>query len=453
MTAFDHIMQMMRPLAHRARGLFADPFTRGERRAELRPEQLLEQRPELRSAAAQSCAGFGDAVVVSLDGRGLMRGAVPAFFPAVSGDRSFASIFLAEERRRIAAAIDANAPSKITARARRRDGAVGVFELYVEPSRAGVDVFLIDRTEAAAEADRLRRDVDRARTEARAIAARLADLSHEMKTPLNAVIGFAETIETEAFGPAGNEKYTDYATHIRTAGVHLLDLVTSLLDLARLDADRLSLRALKVEPLPLAEECAAMVRGIAEAAGLAVTVSTSDDASLPTCFFDPRAVRQILLNLLSNAIKFTSDGEIRLTVDMAGDDAIVFTVIDTGIGMNASDLAKLGPRYTDAQGDGVRGAAGAGLGLALAIRLARLHGGDIRFDSAPGEGLTARVVLPIDCAAELAAAPASVGVADDFRPDDAALEEERSNAVLTQQERIEAYRRASAVRRGAVRAA
>ncbi len=286
------------------------------------------------------------------------------------------------------------------------------------------EVLVMPAVNEAAHIAALRAEAEEARRDAKETADLLADLSHEMRTPLNAVIGFAGAMRAEMFGPLGHEKYDEYAEHIRASGAHLLDLVSSILDLAKIEADRYALKREAANVGALAEECAGMVRLSAEAAGL--TLTTSIAPSIPDSFLDARAVRQIILNLLSNAVKFTSDGEIALSVAVEGSE-IVLTVTDTGVGMSEAELAKLGARFTAAHGDGVRGAKGAGLGLALAFAFAELHGGSMKLSSAPGEGLTARVALPI-------VAPAAPA-----RRREAGLG--RNPALLTQLERIEAYRR------------
>ena len=178
----------------------------------------------------------------------------------------------------------------------------------------------------------------------------------------------------------------------KESGAHLLDLVNAILDLAKIGADRYQLTRVKTDPGAIGKACAEMVRMSAEKAGLKLVTDIAGD--LPESFLDPRALRQILLNLLSNAVKFTSDGEIFLSAAAINGD-IVFTVKDSGVGMSAEELEKLGARFTAAQGAGVRGAGGAGLGLALAFALAELHGGALTIDSAPGEGVTATVRLPV----------------------------------------------------------
>ncbi|MEM9263846.1 MAG: HAMP domain-containing sensor histidine kinase, partial [Pseudomonadota bacterium] len=264
-------------------------------------------------------------------------------------------------------------------KARYGDGGVGVFDVVVTASDSETaKVMLLDRTAVADELATTEKKLAAARAEARSSAAALADLSHEMKTPLNAVIGFADALRAETFGPVGHPRYGEYADHIHSSGQHLLDLVKSILDLARIEADRLTLSPALADPITVARECTAMVRQSAEANGLSLIVEAADD--IGECALDKRAVRQILINLLSNAVKFTSDGEVRLSVDagpaeittfdptnaLSDQQCLVFTVKDTGIGMDRETLERLGPRYTDAQGLGVRGSDGAGIGLSLA---------------------------------------------------------------------------------------
>ena len=220
----------------------------------------------------------------------------------------------------------------------------------------------------------------------------MADLGHELKTPLNAIMGFAETMRTETFGPLGNDKYKEYAGYIHSSGAHLLELIGSILESAKVDAGRYALTPSMTAPGPIARACAEMVRQQAEDAGLKLTVKIAP--GLPDAMLDARAVKQILINLLSNAVKFTADGGIELSVS-ENCGALDFVVRDTGIGMNQIALAKLGGRFTEIHQNGVRGSTGSGLGLSLAFSLAKLHGGALKLDSAAGEGTTARLILPL----------------------------------------------------------
>lgn len=408
--------------------------------------------------------GAAGACTLFVDTNGILNAAsasLPTLIPGASGGTCFVGAFLPEDRARLQAALAHTAPSRTRAHARRADGSIGAFDLHIDPKDEGAAVMLIDRTEDKQRHERSERAAEKARADARASASALADLSHEMKTPLNAVIGFADAIRRETFGPLGNEKYAEYIGDIHTSGTHLLDLVESILDLARIEAKRLTFSPVLSDPAAIAYECAAMVREPAQKGGLNLIVDIADD--IPECMIDPRAVRQILLNLLSNAVKFTSDGEVRLSIQIDQDTEvpkIVFTVKDTGIGMSDEEMARLGPRFTDIQGAGVRGAEGTGLGLSLVFKLAELHGGTLTISSAPGEGVCARVALPLTMPnrsgisesapstrtprrkAENTPRPAPTdSQAQANLAKDAAL-----NTPLTQLERIEAYRREVAKR-------
>lgn len=370
--------------------------------------------------------------IVAKDGSILSIGAAASgLFADFARRGSFPALFLEDDQPLVEAAITGAFARRLEARARRPGGAPGVIDLIFE--RRDDDfwtVLMIERRSGQAQAQ--------ADDQARAVAdsaAMLADLSHEMRTPLNAVIGFAETIERETFGPLGHPNYAQYAEHIGMAGRHLLDLVNVVLDLSRVEADRYRLNRVEVDAGAIASECAALLGQSAKAAGLRLKLEVADD--LPMCRLDPRALRQILINLLSNAIKFTSDGEISLSV-AARDGEIVFVVKDDGVGMSAAALEKIGTRFTGAQGAGVRGQGGAGLGLSLAISLAELHGGAIDLSSAPGEGLRAEVRLPIDAGPALPRGVISAAFAGAGRqpvtPGEAPLQ-------LTELDRIKARRR------------
>ncbi|MEO1135229.1 MAG: PAS domain-containing sensor histidine kinase [Pseudomonadota bacterium] len=275
-----------------------------------------------------------------------------------------------------------------------RPGAAAVFvELAMQPQGRRIGVLLRERA-LELEAVRNGRAASAATgPDASGISPeRIADLGHELKTPLNAMMGFAEAMETEAFGPLGNEKYQEYAGLIRSSGAHLSALIAALLDQAKLDAGRYKLAPELAPPGPIARSCAEMIRGEAEKAGLALRVDIAPD--LPEALLDQRAVKQILLNLLSNAVKFTADGEIGVRLS-ARDNLLTFEVSDTGVGMSQMALARLGERFTGLHKSGVRGTSGAGIGLSLSFSLAKLHGGALSLTSAPGEGTVATLTLPV----------------------------------------------------------
>jgi len=304
-------------------------------------------------------------------------------------------------------------------------------DLYADPANLTVDFTLLRVRKAAAPAEIMIRPIGRGRLAAlirqthkpreKMVAAEptpaqtpaapgadlIGDLAHELKTPLNAIIGFADAMRAETYGPLGADvlgarKYAEYVGHIHASGAHLSALISAAQDYAKTRVGQYKIDRALSNPGVLAEECAAMVRGAAEKAGLSFRLSIEDD--LPDAMLDQRAVKQILVNLLSNAVKFTNAGEVSLGVARKGGD-LVFTVSDTGVGMNKVVLAKLGGRYSDTHRTGVRGAEGTGLGLSLAFDLARLHDGALHIESEEGAGTTARFTTAI---AADAAAPSPV---------------------------------------------
>ena len=395
----------------------------------------------LGAGAAFSGSGGAAVALIGPDGR-ILKLSAPArrIFAEAEKATTLEGLFLPDDRSIVADAARSRAVGRFAARARKPGGAVGQFEILLERRPDGRSAaLLVDRSEDARDRRRLGQEVDRARAEAADGAAMLADLSHEMRTPLNAVIGFAETIERQTFGPVGHDNYAQYAEHIRMAGRHLLDLVNTVLDLSRIEADRFSLNRVAVDPAEIARECAAIMRHQAEQAGLTLSIDIAAD--LPECALDPKGVRQILLNLLSNAVKFTPDGGVFLTV-RRDDEDIVFTVRDDGVGMSAEALSKIGARFTSAHGSGVRGQGGSGLGLSLAISLAELHGGRVDLCSAPGEGLTAEVRLPIVERSGPAKGAVRAVLSAARRDAVADANAAETSAEITQLDRIKAYRRA-----------
>lgn len=244
----------------------------------------------------------------------------------------------------------------------------------------------------------------------------LVNVSHEIRTPLGAVIGFADALQRESFGPVGHDKYRDYARVIHDSGQHLLGLVTDLLDLSKAEANEVVLDEGPCDLPALLLVCADIVRLQAEGAGL--TVETVLPDAMPPVRLDAKIVRQVVLNLLSNALKFTEEGGVTLGLEVGG-GTLTVRVADTGVGMSAGDLALVGRRFKQARAEGVRGAQGTGIGLALSHALARVHGGELRLSSAEGEGTTAVLTLPLVEArgpAEVVALPSSRARRDDEEP-------------------------------------
>ncbi|MEQ1950742.1 HAMP domain-containing sensor histidine kinase [Mesorhizobium sp. CN2-181] len=222
----------------------------------------------------------------------------------------------------------------------------------------------------------------------------LATVSHELRTPLNSIIGFSDMLLCEVHGPLPDPRQRENVEIVREAGNHLLAVVNSILDVSKIEAGSYSTNP---EPFRFAEAaalCTAMVRLQAEAKGIALAMDISPANGEIKA--DKRAVQQMLLNLLSNAIKFTPDGgAVSLGAKRIG-SRLHFWVSDTGIGIAADDLSRLGQPFAQVQNDYTRQFEGTGLGLALVKGLVALHEGTMSIDSAFGNGTTVTISLPID---------------------------------------------------------
>ncbi|MGC9953390.1 MAG: PAS domain-containing sensor histidine kinase [Rhizomicrobium sp.] len=221
----------------------------------------------------------------------------------------------------------------------------------------------------------------------------LANMSHELRTPLNAVIGFTDLMRQRTFGPLGNERYEEYATLIYDSGQLLLDLISDMLDMAKIEAGKLELNYERVDVNGTVEDCVRMLRDRAENNGLEFTLSLPEEPLF--LIADKRAVKQVLLNLLTNAIKFTpAGGHVGVSVRY-GDGLATITVRDTGVGIPESQLPRLGNPFEQVNSDPMLAKGGSGLGLALVRALMEKHGGTLSIESEEGVGTTVRVTFPL----------------------------------------------------------
>ena len=214
----------------------------------------------------------------------------------------------------------------------------------------------------------------------------IANMSHELRTPLNAIIGFTGALLMKLPGPLTTEQDKQLNT-IRNSARHLLSLINDILDVAKIEAGKVTLELEAVHCQQLVQEVAETLRPLARQKGLALEVEVAaEDVVLQT---DRRALTQILINLLNNAIKFTEKGAVKLSLGLRGDTEpamVEFSVIDSGAGIREEDQAKLFQAFSQLDSTSTRHAEGAGLGLYLSQNLANLLGGSLFFHSDFGQG-------------------------------------------------------------------
>ncbi len=239
----------------------------------------------------------------------------------------------------------------------------------------------------------LKKAKDLAESSSRAKSLFLAQVGHELRTPLNAVLGFADVLQSEVFGPLGNDKYHDYAAHIHDSGTQLLTVINNILEFTKCGTGALQLAEDRVNVSRLLEAVARQARPIAESAGVVLTMATDPD--LPDLLADRCKLHEILTHLLSNAVKFTPQhGFVHLSAARSEDGDIVIKVKDTGIGIAPEDMPKLLEPFGQADCDLNRQYDGMGLGIPLAANLAKLHGGRLTAKSEVGLGTTVTVTFP-----------------------------------------------------------
>ena len=252
---------------------------------------------------------------------------------------------------------------------------------------------ITDITDRKLTENALRRAKEEAELASRAKSDFLANMSHELRTPLNSVIGFSEIIRSELLGPLGDAKYKEYADDINHSGTHLLEVISDILDVSRIEAGVVEAADDEVDEVDALAACLRMMSERADHAGVALSAQVQ--AGLPTLRADTRHVKQIVLNLLANAVKFTATGgKVTAKAGFDDDGALVMAVTDTGIGIAVEDIPRVFEPFGQAGNSLTRGHDGVGLGLSLARSLAAMQEGTLTIDSKIGHGTTVSVRFP-----------------------------------------------------------
>lgn len=219
----------------------------------------------------------------------------------------------------------------------------------------------------------------------------LADMGHELRSPLNGIIGYSDMMRSELKGPLGTPEYKSYADAIFNAGEHLLNIINAVLDMAKMDARALHLKEERISLQELCFSVKDIMALVAEKSGVFVKIQITPD--VPDIFVDPQLFRQILLNLLSNALKFSPQkSTVRIQAKLDRRGFLRLSVIDAGPGISAEDIERVMKPFqqTAKQGHG----RGTGLGLPLVKSLCALHDCHFQLLSQEGKGTRAVVTIP-----------------------------------------------------------
>ena len=357
-------------------------------------------------------------IITILDGSGMVKYVSPAVRRVLGTEeqqvlgRSIYERVHAEDHQKMAGAIEKTlerwgASEHIEFRALRMDSSVRILEattnnLLDNPAVAGIVVSMRDATERkrAQELEKEKKTAELANT---AKSAFMAHMSHELRTPLNAIIGYSEMLE-EMAEEDGHVSLIPDLKKIHSAGQHLLDLISDVLDLSKIEAGKMDLYLEALSGDNLISEVQQMAYPLAQKNNNALVVEQPEP--LGTLFADQTKVRQSLLNLLSNACKFTREGKVTLRATRVG-DWLRFEVSDTGIGMTPEQKERLFQAFQQADSSTTKKFGGTGLGLAISRHFCRMMGGDITVETKINVGTKFTIMLPAQVKPRTSEAPAS----------------------------------------------
>lgn len=236
--------------------------------------------------------------------------------------------------------------------------------------------------------------IERVQTAYRSKSDFLAHISHELRNPLNAILGYADLLLSAPYGPLGDPRYAEYIGAVQASGSHMLALVTDILEYAKLEGGTSTLTLETVDLQDVARETLQILGHVAEEKGVRLDIVSPADAANPVAVeADAVKIRQMLINLVSNAIKFTpAGGQVSIYLDRLPDMARI-VVKDTGIGIAPGDMAKVMAPFGQVRSNGSP-QDGFGLGLPITKALVERHGGTLEIVSTPNQGTEVQLLLP-----------------------------------------------------------
>jgi two-component system cell cycle sensor histidine kinase PleC len=221
----------------------------------------------------------------------------------------------------------------------------------------------------------------------------LANMSHELRTPLNAIIGFSDLMDKETFGAVGSPRYAEYVKYISGSGKHLLAIINDILDLAKAEANKLTIDEQEMDLVEIARDSIQICAPKSQEREINVEITSC--APTVIARVDPKLMLQLLLNLVSNAVKFSYvGGNVAILIDLAEDQSILIEVCDDGIGIEEKDIERIMRPFEQVEASYSRQNSGTGLGLPIAVKFAELHGGKLSIKSRSGTGTRVTVSLP-----------------------------------------------------------
>jgi PAS domain S-box-containing protein len=226
----------------------------------------------------------------------------------------------------------------------------------------------------------------------------LARMSHDLRTPMNAIVGFSDLLAEQGEGPL-NETQQLFVQRIQAGAKHLLDLISDLLDLSKIEAGRMALRREEFSAADAVNDVVSVLRPLADVKGISLNSSVPGRLSVHA---DRTRFKQVLYNLVSNAVKFTPQGGSVQVEARQQQDSVLFAVTDTGIGISAQDQEAIFNEFHQAHAGEAQAREGTGLGLAISRRLVELHGGSIWVESEPDRGSRFSFTLPVEPPEEMA---------------------------------------------------